>query len=165
MPLLQRAAAGWVGAAAAFSQNEDGAPQVGNQAWLSMLCSSSMHHTTQTRWQTLRCVALLRQRTKCKLCRAAQRASPPGSACPTSPKGVHAHLAQHVVQQRLAQQHAIGHVLDHRLLAGAVLKPNGVADLREQGGAYAERGLMLAGGAVHRGGPAGAPPRLQAAGR
>ncbi len=40
-----------------------------------------------------------------------------------------AHLAEHVVQQRLAQQHAVGHVLDHRLLAGAVLKADGIADL------------------------------------
>ena len=37
---------------------------------------------------------------------------------------------QGVVQQCLAQQHPIRHVFDHRLRAGAVLKPDCVAHLR-----------------------------------
>jgi hypothetical protein len=39
------------------------------------------------------------------------------------------HLAEHVIQQRFTQQHAVSHVLDHRLLAGAVLETDGVANL------------------------------------
>ena len=40
-------------------------------------------------------------------------------------------LTQLLVQQRLSQQHAICHVLDHRLWSCAVLKANGIANLQQ----------------------------------
>lgn len=40
-------------------------------------------------------------------------------------------LAELVVDQTLSQQHAVRHVLDDRLWAGAVLETDGVAHLRQ----------------------------------
>lgn len=134
MPLLPSAAAVSVGAAAAAprTMTERRRPGAASGAACHPAAACITPHRHVGRRSAVRHYCVNAQSASF----AGPRSAPPhsGSACPTSPKGVHAHLAQHVVQQRLAQQHAVSHVLDHRLLAGAVLKADGVADLRAQEG-------------------------------
>jgi len=81
----------------------------------------------------------------------------------------HAVGAEPVVQQRLAQEHAVRHVLDHRLGPGAVLEADGVAHLRaraaffnmalaRRAGAARARTLCPRSQARHTRSPPGAPP-------